>query len=219
MTHEQKEAFRPEVLIKRLREVYGNLTPGAIDHADLDGMAFTVKEVIEALAASQPAPTADTGQVSIWGVWNGWAWETHGDEETARKHLSRNGERPVVEFRSVPAADAGQAVAWTEKGLREYAIKQGLPLRERASVPDLQRGGTIHPFHVEFRSEALVDLLNAQAHPAPLDAERVREARHHAVELEQCAIFAADVGDNIAKSMTDAAAFLKSLTGDKEPRT
>jgi hypothetical protein len=35
-----------------------------------------------------------------------------------------------------------------------------------------------------------------------------KEARHHAVELRQCAIFAADVGNSIAKAMTDAADFL-----------
>lgn len=37
------------------------------------------------------------------------------------------------------------------------------------------------------------------------------EARHHIIELRQCAIFAADVGPSIAKSMTDAADFLESL--------
>lgn len=35
------------------------------------------------------------------------------------------------------------------------------------------------------------------------------EARCHVVSLEQCSIFARDVGEHIAKSMTDAAEFLK----------
>lgn len=45
---------------------------------------------------------------------------------------------------------------------------------------------------------------------------RAREARRHAIELEQCALFAADVGESIAKAMTDAAAFLRkeAETGD-----
>lgn len=38
-----------------------------------------------------------------------------------------------------------------------------------------------------------------------------RAAKYHAVELEQCSIFAADIGQSIAKAMTDAAAFLRSL--------
>lgn len=37
------------------------------------------------------------------------------------------------------------------------------------------------------------------------------EARHHAVELRQCAIFAADLSEHIAKAMTDAADFLDQL--------
>ena len=37
------------------------------------------------------------------------------------------------------------------------------------------------------------------------------EARRHAVELEQCSIFAADVGPSIAKAMTDAAEFLRAF--------
>lgn len=37
------------------------------------------------------------------------------------------------------------------------------------------------------------------------------ETRKHMVALRQCAIFAADVGPSIAKSMTDAADFLESL--------
>ena len=42
--------------------------------------------------------------------------------------------------------------------------------------------------------------------------EMIRAATHHAIDLEQCSIFAADVGPSIAKSMTDAAGFLRSLT-------
>jgi hypothetical protein len=38
------------------------------------------------------------------------------------------------------------------------------------------------------------------------------EATRHATALEQCAIFAADVGDNIAKAMTDAAAYLRTVS-------
>ncbi len=37
-------------LVKRLMsKVFGNLTPGAIDHADLDGMAFLVEDAADAL--------------------------------------------------------------------------------------------------------------------------------------------------------------------------
>lgn len=35
------------------------------------------------------------------------------------------------------------------------------------------------------------------------------EAKRHAIELEQCSIFTADVGSSIAKAMTDAAAWLR----------
>jgi len=45
----------------------------------------------------------------------------------------------------------------------------------------------------------------------------VKEATHHAVELEQCSIFAADVGDNIAKAMTDAASFLRRVAAAPAP--
>lgn len=58
---------------------------------------------------------------------------------------------------------------------------------------------------------ALGDLHEAADEIERLRAE-VKEATRHAVELEQCSIFAADVGDSIAKAMTDAAHFLRSLT-------
>lgn len=35
---------------RRLQDVYGKLTPGAIETADLDGMAFTVADAITDLA-------------------------------------------------------------------------------------------------------------------------------------------------------------------------
>lgn len=43
------------------------------------------------------------------------------------------------------------------------------------------------------------------------DPEVTKMALHHAIELEQCSIFAADVSHHIAKSMTDAATFLREL--------
>lgn len=45
--------------------------------------------------------------------------------------------------------------------------------------------------------------------PTPMQ----QEAKCHAVELEQCSIFAADVGKNIASAMTDAAQFLRQISG------
>lgn len=50
--------------------------------------------------------------------------------------------------------------------------------------------------------------------------ERMQKgARYHAVELEQCSIFADDVGPAIGKAMRDAAAFLRaSLTGGENDR-
>lgn len=51
-------------LIERLRDVYGALTPGAIDRADLDGMAFAVQDAISFLSqppeASEPKPWYET---------------------------------------------------------------------------------------------------------------------------------------------------------------
>lgn len=41
-------------------------------------------------------------------------------------------------------------------------------------------------------------------------------ATYHAVQLEQCSLFAADVGASIEKAMTDAAAFLRSLAATAE---
>jgi cell division septum initiation protein DivIVA len=55
-------------------------------------------------------------------------------------------------------------------------------------------------------------VLRDAAPPAPSVAVKATEAKHHAVELRQCAIFAADVGPNIAKAMTDAADFLDALS-------
>ena len=47
---------------------------------------------------------------------------------------------------------------------------------------------------------------------APTQREAlIAEARKHVVELQQCSIFARDVGPAIAKSMTDAADFLLRL--------
>ncbi|SLK03654.1 hypothetical protein [Novosphingobium mathurense] len=44
-----------------------------------------------------------------------------------------------------------------------------------------------------------------------MDAETLRStANHHAVDLDQCALFAADLGPHIAKAMNDAATFLRS---------
>ena len=37
-------------IVGRLQDVYGKLTPGAIERADLDGMAFTVADAITDLA-------------------------------------------------------------------------------------------------------------------------------------------------------------------------
>lgn len=52
--------------------------------------------------------------------------------------------------------------------------------------------------------------------PTP-QADPVREAaKQHAVALEQCALFAGDAGEHIAKSMTEAATFLRALA-QKEP--
>lgn len=48
--------------------------------------------------------------------------------------------------------------------------------------------------------------------PAATQSAVVSEAIKHAIDLEQCAIFAADAGPNIAKAMTDAAAFLRALS-------
>lgn len=44
-----------------------------------------------------------------------------------------------------------------------------------------------------------------------------KEARYHAVELRQCTIFAADVGENIAKAMIDAADYLDKFADMSEP--
>ncbi len=56
--------------------------------------------------------------------------------------------------------------------------------------------------------------LAIPAEAAGMGGDRVWLDRHvahrHAVELEQCSIFAADVGDAIAKAMTDAAADLRT---------
>ena len=50
-------------LVERLRGVYENLTPGAIDRADLDGMAFTVSDAIAAL--SQPIARANVDREEL----------------------------------------------------------------------------------------------------------------------------------------------------------
>jgi hypothetical protein len=40
---------------------------------------------------------------------------------------------------------------------------------------------------------------------------QAENARRHAVALRQCALFAADCGEHIAKAMTEAADFLDEL--------
>ena len=37
-------------IVTRLRDVYGHLTPGAIERADLDGIAFTVTEAADLIS-------------------------------------------------------------------------------------------------------------------------------------------------------------------------
>lgn len=44
-------------------------------------------------------------------------------------------------------------------------------------------------------------------------AAQQTEARHHAVALEQCALYGADIGDSIAEAMKGAAAFLRRVPG------
>lgn len=64
-----------------------------------------------------------------------------------------------------------------------------------------------------------IEAARAEARREALEAEMPRlrkEAKMHIVNLEQCAIIVAtDCGENLAKTMTDAAAFLRALLGDK----
>jgi hypothetical protein len=50
---------QPSDLADRLERVYSQLTPGVIDSADLDGMAFTVQEAIAALRQSPDTARVD----------------------------------------------------------------------------------------------------------------------------------------------------------------
>ncbi len=52
MTEPNKEVMGND-LPKQLMRVYESLTPGAIDHADLDGMAFCVQEAATALQSAR----------------------------------------------------------------------------------------------------------------------------------------------------------------------
>lgn len=44
---EQQTTATDNALVEKLRDVYRDLTPSAIEHTDLDGMAFTVDEAAE----------------------------------------------------------------------------------------------------------------------------------------------------------------------------
>ena len=55
-------------LVERLRNTYGNLTPGAIERADLDGMAFTVQDAITALEAAERMASATCDQEYLAAV-------------------------------------------------------------------------------------------------------------------------------------------------------
>ena len=64
-------------LVERLMsKVFGNLTPGAIDHADLDGMAFLVEDAADALTTlSARVETLETALVAereddLWNAYN-----------------------------------------------------------------------------------------------------------------------------------------------------
>lgn len=78
-------------LVERLNDVFGNLTPGAIERADLDGMAFTVKDAITALEARDKEIARLTAEV-----------------ETAERNVYRlqtGGQRLVVALRKIADGD------------------------------------------------------------------------------------------------------------------
>ena len=64
-------------LVERLMsKVFGNLTPGAIDHADLDGMAFLVEDAADALTTlSARVETLEAALIAehesnLWNAYN-----------------------------------------------------------------------------------------------------------------------------------------------------
>ncbi len=60
-------------------------------------------------------------------------------------------------------------------------------------------------------NEIRAALASPPTEPAPQPVS-VKEARRHATALRQCSLFAVDVGENIAKAMTDAAEYLSHIT-------
>lgn len=61
--------FMANDLVERLRDTYGNLTSGAIERADLDGMAFAVQDAIKALEA------ADEMASKAWDIIVAQGWQ------------------------------------------------------------------------------------------------------------------------------------------------
>lgn len=170
MTPEQKEAFRREVLEEAAVHLEGRRSVFMRDAA----------AVLRALAASQPAPAADTGQ-AVKLTYTNWRGETsertivplsiwfgstdwHPEPQWLLKAIDteKGAERDFAlkDFgHPVPAVDTGQAVA-----------------KARAAVERL--ANTPMNLSLEDWCVLSADILKGldAARPAPLDAERVREA-------------------------------------------
>lgn len=146
-----------------LAEIFEDLWCGYSDTFDPKLRDLLVKgRALLNLAASQPAPAADTGQAVAWQYryrpagtleWSEWG---DGKAPAMRGGSYETQERPLYPHPATLDADTGQAVAsLAEKYCEGFCKESGRP-----GVFDDCTGCEI----------ARLD------HPAPLDAERVREA-------------------------------------------
>lgn len=207
MTPEQKEAFRREVLEEaaKVADKYEARWSKLAGFVGQSAGALIIGSALRSLAASQPAPAADTGQavedLAQWlhdevewpeYIFPNHTWPLH-DKDTGRRddafvrlvpmdvvHEFRDIAKRLLSRHPAPldaSADTGKALGYfTADDIAEILFVQrqtGWCWEDAIDADTESDKGTLVSI---VRDDAIAILKEfAEAHPAPLDAERVRE--------------------------------------------
>ncbi len=111
----------------------------------------------------------------------------------------------AVEAYLAATSPAGDLVPLDGKSM-DWAASMSVVRNSRLPIAVINDLEAMHAQALRYQSTGVTVTLPAN------------EAKKHAIELEQCAIFAADAGPSIAKAMTDAASWLRAaLTAQERP--
>lgn len=171
MTPEQNEAFRREVLeeVGRIEAQAEHVALGIACKRDVtDAHGVLVRQLSDlrrSLAASQPAPAVDTGRPPFLHDY------VEGYAQGVKDQRSLAG-----------AADTGQAVAFERAGSDDAKLGWTLPVSLLQQVNQKVIADDWEDPTIEVTEIILLEAERLlSAHPAPLNAERVREACHDAL--------------------------------------